>query len=66
MITFFYGGMIGRIGNVVWFCGADQCADEYRNTLATGGHTRFGVCRLLTPEYADAFCRVLTRAEVLS
>ena len=64
MIKFFCGGMIGRIGNIVWCNGADQCANEYLNTLLSGGHTRFGACWLLSPEHAEGFCRVLTPREV--
>ena len=66
MITFFCGGMIGRFGNIVWCCGSDQHAVEYHNTIATGGHNRFGAYRLLSPKLADTFCRVLTRTEVQS
>lgn len=60
MISFFSGGMIGRIGNIVWCCGSDQHPDRHYNAWQTGGHDRFGACYLLSPEYANAFCRVLT------
>jgi len=55
VISIFCGGMVGRIGNIVWSCGADQHADPYHNSLRTG-HARFGHCWLLTPEHADTFC----------
>jgi hypothetical protein len=59
MISFFPGAMGGRIGNIVWVCGADQHADQYQNSLHTG-HARFGRCWLLEPEHVDTLCKWLS------
>lgn len=64
-LEFSHGGMIGSFGHIVWINGSDQYADEYTNTIETGGFCRFGSIFVTRPETDENVRRFLRLSDPL-